>query len=203
MPDLALLDHPSPVLDRLAPMQIFPVPPDSPARGNVETFIAGVFADRYAACVPSYAPNLIALERRGRLVAAAGWRSGANEPLYLERYLDEPVEAAIGRLNGRPVDRARIAEASNLAVTQSGYGVRMILAIAEHLDRHGHEWVVFTATRELVGILGRLGLHPLCLARAEPTRMGAEASAWGSYYETTPIVVAGRIRLALERGHHA
>lgn len=203
MPDPATLDQPSPILDRLAATRLHAIPPDSPARGNVESFIARVFAQRYAARVPSYAPNLVALERRGRLVAAAGWRGGATAPLYLERYLDEPVEAAIGRLNGRPVERARIAEASNLAAIQSGDGVRMILAMAEHLDRHGHEWVVFTATRELVGILGRLGLHPLCLARAEPARMGAEASAWGSYYETTPIVVAGRIRLALERSHHA
>ena len=39
----------------------------------------------------------------------------------------------------------------------------------------------------------------LALAKADPTRLGAAAADWGSYYESAPVVVAGRIRLALER----
>lgn len=174
------------------------VPEASPGRGAAERFIADVFARTYGARVPAFAPDLMVMERHGRLAAAAGWRGAADAPLYLERYLDEPVEVALGRLCGRPIARACVAEACNLAATHSGYGVHMIRTLAEHLDQQGYEWVVFTATSELVGIFGRLGLPPLGLAPARPCRMGADAAAWGRYYDTAPVVVAGRIRLALE-----
>ena len=73
------------------------------------------------------------------------------------------------------------------------------IALAEHLHHRGYEWVVFTATRELIGIFARLGLPLPVVAPADPARLGDGASAWGSYYDTGPIVVAGRIRLAVER----
>nr|WP_265944445.1 thermostable hemolysin [Dechloromonas sp. A34] len=58
---------------------------------------------------------------------------------------------------------------------------------------------VFTATGELIRIFAKLGLPLLALAPADPARLGSEAGAWGSYYETAPVVVAGRIRWAFER----
>jgi hypothetical protein len=76
-----------------------------------------------------------------------------------------------------------------------------MLTLAAHLDRLGFEWVVFTATSELIGILRRLGLPPLALASADPDRLGEKAHQWGSYYATHPVVVAGRIRLALEKAN--
>jgi hypothetical protein len=59
--------------------------------------------------------------------------------------------------------------------------------------------VVFTATQELIRIFTKLGLPLLALAKADPARLGEEAGSWGTYYDTQPIVVAGRIQLALER----
>ena len=75
----------------------------------------------------------------------------------------------------------------------------MILHLARQFVEAGHDWVVFTATQELIGIFAKLGLPLLALAKADPTRLGAAAADWGSYYESAPVVVAGRIRLALER----
>ena len=62
-----------------------------------------------------------------------------------------------------------------------------------------YEWVVFTATRELIGIFRKLGLSLLELAPADPGRLPEPADDWGSYYDSEPIVVAGRVRLALEK----
>ena len=59
--------------------------------------------------------------------------------------------------------------------------------------------MVFTATRELIGIFRKLGLPLLALAPADPARLPEPVDDWGSYYESNPIVVAGRIRLGLER----
>lgn len=167
-------------------------------RERAEGFIADIFAHCYDARVPAIAPDLLTLERQERLLAAAGWRGAADTPLYLERYLDEPIELAIARVAGRPVARARIAEACNLAA-RPGYGVRMVQAMARQLDLEGYEWVAFTATRELVAIFSRMGLPLLALAPAAAHRAGPDAAAWGRYYDTAPVVVAGRIRIALNR----
>jgi hypothetical protein len=51
----------------------------------------------------------------------------------------------------------------------------------------------------LIGIFSRLGLPLLALAKADPTRLGDAAGNWGTYYDTQPIVVAGRLQMALER----
>jgi hypothetical protein len=97
------------------------------------------------------------------------------------------------------VRREHIVEVGHLAAAHRGGSVEVILGLASHLDRLGLEWVVFTATRELVGIFCRLALPLLALAPADPRRLGAQAADWGSYYAGGPVVVAGRIRLALER----
>ena len=171
-----------------------------PRRAAAEDFIRDVFRRRYEAEVPGFAPNLMLLEQAPRIVAAAGWRGAESEALMLEHYLDEPIEHAISRLAGQPVPRGRIVEVGNLAAERPGGSVAVILALAAHLDQLGFEWVAFTATSELIGIFRRLDLPPLALAPADPQRMGAQAQAWGRYYDTRPVVVAGRLRLALEKG---
>lgn len=175
------------------------IPLDSPRRDEVEGFIRAVFACRHDARVASFAPDLMLLEQAGRMTAAAGWRDAAGGGLYLETYLDDPVQVCIERLNAHPVARERIAEVGNLASVTPGGGARMILTLAKHLDRLGYEWVVFTATQELIGIFAKLGLPPLALGVADPSRLGSAARDWGRYYDSQPVVVAGRIRLALER----
>ena len=171
----------------------------SPRRAEAECFIQDVFAAHYGARIASFAPDIMLLEQNGKPCAAAGWRGAASGRLFLESYLDHPAEALISRLAGHDVAREKVVEVGNLAAHQAGGGVRMILTLAAHLDRLGYEWVMFTATRELIGIFAKLGLPPLALAAADPARLGEAARDWGRYYDTRPIVVAGRIRLALEK----
>ncbi len=171
----------------------------SPRRGDAESFIRGVFSRHYGASVPSFAPNLLLLERDERIVAAAGWRPARDDSLFLECYLDEPIEGAVSRLAGHPVPRASIVEVGNLAAERPGGSLDVIATLSDHLHGLGYEWVVFTATRELIGIFARIGLPLPVVARADPVRLGTTAAAWGSYYDRDPIVVAGRIRLAFER----
>ena len=170
----------------------------TPQRGVAETFIAEVVCRHYGAKVKAFAPNLMLLEDHGRIMATAGWRCAGEDRLFLETYLDEPIEAAVARLAGQAVRREAIVEVGNLAADRPGGSVDVILNLARHPDQLGYEWVVFTATRELIGIFRRLGLPPLALALADPARLGPDAADWGSYYDSEPVVVAGRIRLALD-----
>jgi hypothetical protein len=183
---------------RDVPLKVTQTTVGSPRRAEAEAFIRDIFAQHYNAEVPAFAPNLMMIETEQRIIAATGWRCAGSEPLYLENYLDIPIEAAMARLAGQPVQREHIVEVGNLATSKAGASLDVILTLAAHLDQLGYKWVVFTATRTLVGIFSRLRLPLLALAHANPARLGGEAAAWGSYYETEPIVVAGKIRIALE-----
>ena len=172
---------------------------DSERRGEAEHFIRTIFDQRYGARVSVFAPFLLMLEQAGHPVAVAGWRGAATEPLFLENYLDAPIEAILRAQTGQELRREQIVEVGNLASEKAGGSLQVILHLARQFVEAGHEWVVFTATQELIGIFAKLGLPLLALAKADPSRLGVAAADWGSYYESAPVVVAGRIRLALER----
>lgn len=174
----------------------------SPRRDEAEAFIRKIFVRRYNIEAYSFAPNLLLLEQQQRIIAATGWRGANAGELFLERYLDSPIEAAMAQRAGLSVVRERIVEVGNLAAEKPGASIHVILTLARYLNRLGYEWVVFTATRELIRIFTKLGLPLLALAKADPARLGEEAGSWGTYYDTQPIVVAGRILLALERMGH-
>lgn len=187
------------LLAETAEYVITQIDPHSPRRGEIENFIRTVFAKHYGASVAAFAPHLLMLEEDDRIVAAAGWRAASDERLFLESYLDQAIETVMEQILGRPVPRERIVEVGHLAAEKTGGSLPVFGDLALRLDRLGHEWVVFTATRELIGMFARLGLPLLVLGQADPARLGSDARSWGSYYETRPIVVAGRVRQGLDR----
>lgn len=175
------------------------IAPESDRRPEAEAFIKRIFAERYNAHVTTFAPNLVALEQRGRIVAAAGWRSAQTAPLFLERYLDTPIEHAMAHLAPSPIERHHIVEVGHLAAQKPGSSIYLFRALASYLHAEGFAWVASTATQELVGLFARLGLPPLALAAANPERLHGQASNWGSYYDTQPIVAVGKLKAALQR----
>jgi hypothetical protein len=168
------------------------------ARAEVEHFIHGVYRERYGARVQHYAPMLVSLRNADHeIIAAAGYRIADAAPLFLERYLPQPVEALLASATTPLVARARIVEVGHLSASQAGAGKRLIHLMGPHLASLGLEWVVSTLTQELQHLFVRLGITPLALGVADPALLGAAATDWGSYYDHRPVVVAGRIDLAL------
>lgn len=173
---------------------------DHPERAAVERFIRTVYAAHYGADVRQFAPRLVALhDADGEIVAAAGYRPAGGEPLFLERYLPAAVERLLGDAAGQRTERARIAEVGHLAAGRAGEGRRLITLLGPHLALEGFQWVVSTLTEELRHLFLRMGIAPTALGVADPAALGADAAAWGSYYDHRPLVLAGQIDLALLR----
>lgn len=169
----------------------------SPGRQDAERFIAERFQRDYGASLTHFLPVLVTLPSgSGTFDAAAGIAPARDGTLFLERYLDAPVEHAIGRRLGRAVERAAVLEVGNLAAGSAGGGRKMILTLARLLEGHGLEWIAFTATRTLRNSLARLGITAHELAIAERSVLGAEAAAWGRYYDHDPRVVACSLQAA-------
>ena len=166
-------------------------------RAETQAFVQRIYADRFGAQVTAFAPVLLALRDAGsgELLAAAGYRRASEGPLFLERYLDAPVEHLLAP-HGAAV-RSGVFEVGHLAAARSGEGRRLIFMMGTHLAQQGAQWVVSTLTQELRHLFVRLGVTPLALGRADPAALGDDASQWGRYYEHRPVVLAGQLQQAL------
>lgn len=170
------------------------VPPGHPERASLEAFIAAEFSRVYGASLQHFCHTLAGRrDSAGRWVAALGYTLAGEGALFLEQYLDTPVETEIGARTGRPVARTGIVEVGNLASTDAGAARALIVAMTHQLHCQGLVWVTFTATRALLNSFARLRLAPSVLADADPARLGQAQGAWGSYYATHPQVMFGNI----------
>lgn len=138
---------------------------------------------------PSFS-QYVATGREPDRLAALGYRRASEGRLFLERYLDTPVEAALGSAFGRAIPRSAIVEIGNFAADNALVMLELWGAVANDLAADS-EIAVATLTEPLRRIFGRVGVPfvPLCSAR--PERLGGCAAEWGSYYRQDPRVCAG------------
>ncbi|HET9694542.1 MAG TPA: thermostable hemolysin [Steroidobacteraceae bacterium] len=175
------------------------VAPGDAARVELERYVRAAFQARHGAVVRSFMPTLLAFrDRSGVLRGVAGVRGAHEERLYLEQYLDRPVEQALAvalasQGIGR-VARHEIAEVGNLAGASCRAAVRMVAHVPAWLMSQRYAWIVFTATSALRQILAGFGAPLVELARADGGSVAAASDEWGRYYETDPRVYAGRLR---------
>jgi hypothetical protein len=141
--------------------------------------------------VRNFMPTLLSWREGPGQLGVVGVRSALDEPLYLEQYLDSPIEHALADRTGRQVSRARIVEVGHLATRNCLTAARIAAALPRYLLELEYEWIVFTGTRTVRGILQRLGapLHELGVASAEC--VSTTRDSWGRYYDADPRVYAG------------
>ncbi len=164
-------------------------------RAAVEAFIGQHFAESFGSRVEAFMPRLFSLSNReGEICGAFGLRSG-NRKLFLEQYLDAPIDRIIAGHVGTRVERRAIVEVGHFSGAFPGAVRVMIGLLNERLHREGFEWVVFTGTTALRNAFSRLGLAPVDIQAATIDRLPPEErAAWGSYYEHAPRVLAGSVR---------
>ncbi|MCS3471554.1 hypothetical protein M2401_005318 [Pseudomonas sp. JUb42] len=166
-----------------------------PLRDEFEAFIQHRFRKAHNAEIRQFMPELFGLsDGAGTLCAVAGVRLAASGALFLENYLDEPIERVIEAAACRPVDRPGIVEVGNLAASNLGSARLSIITVTWLLAMGGLEWVAFTGNASLVNSFNRLGLRPVTLCAADSMRLGEDRHAWGSYYDSQPSVHVGDIR---------
>lgn len=161
-------------------------------RPEVEAFIAEVFYRAYRANIKNFMPKLIALrDQEHNLMAAFGMREASDSPLFLEQYLDEPIEAIISRSFDQTILRSEITEIGNLAVANPRNSGILISHVIQHSLAANVQWCVATAHHTLQNGLIKGGVDVRPLQTVEPQRLPEdELVKWGSYYEQTPQIIA-------------
>ena len=162
-----------------------------------ECFISASFRRPYGAHLGSFYPDIMVLRHGGELVAACGLRHAQAGRIFLERYLDGPIEAVLSGAIGECVERPSIVEVGNLAVIAAGNARDLIGRLTCHLQQGGTAWAVFSAVPALRNSFRRLGIPLVQLAPAARERLApAERAEWGTYYDNAPVVTAVRVSAA-------
>lgn len=168
---------------------------DHPRRAEFERFIEARFEQAFGARVLRHYPLVTALcAEDGSILAAAGVRFAEDEPLFLERYLDAPIEQAVAEAFERPVARDSVVEIGSLASDTPAASLQLFSALSAWLaSERGRRFAVATARPDLQRLLGRAGFELRAMGEADPARLGDGARDWGSYYDRTPQVFVGEI----------
>jgi hypothetical protein len=143
-------------------------------------------------------PSYLCLERAGTLIAVCGYRS-ALDSLFLEQYLDAPVEQLISDRLEIPATRDGIVEIGGFAVLRRALALPFIAALAPIFQQKGFSYAVCTATLPVRQCLRALSIPTVMLGKADPHRLRAGLTDWGDYYRNRPAVIAGSIDATLER----
>lgn len=124
--------------------------------------------------------------------ALLGYRRASQAPLFLEAYLDRPVEHVLGQVLGRPVRRDQIVELGNLVACNPWAMIELWGSAANDLGGTS-EVAVATLTAGLRSMFARVGIRLIELARARAEALGQDGTTWGRYYDNDPRVCAGMI----------
>jgi hypothetical protein len=128
--------------------------------------------------------------------AALGFRLASEERLFLEDYLDVPVEVAVSRALDRLVCRSVIVEIGAHASERN----RATIDLWAHTARHLHavaDVAVAVLTAPLRSMFARLSIDIVEICDADPALLRCRDQDWGSYYDLDPKVCAGWIAPAL------
>jgi hypothetical protein len=166
--------------------------PDAPDRQELEQFIRDVFHRSYGANIKRFMPQLMNLrDSSGNLLAVCGLRNAGDGSLFLESYLDAPVETVISCRTGNEVARGDIVEIGNLAVAEPGAVRQLLASVSAYLHGTNTQWAVFTAIPALRNSMLKLNMPLVILASADISKIeAAERPGWGSYYDKSPQVLA-------------
>ncbi|MDX8405458.1 MAG: thermostable hemolysin [Mariprofundus sp.] len=169
---------------------------NDPEWEQVTTFIQDTYRRAYGADVDSFMPQMMrACDAAGEYRAVMGYRDAGKEPLFLEYYLDEPIEKAISRYLGYPVERSTIVEVGNLAEATPGDARLAIIGATAYMSACGFRWVAFTGVTRMRNVFRKLGLDTRELMVADESRLPPEEVAkWGAYYQGNPVVCFADIK---------
>jgi len=75
--------------------------PHPEERLRVEAFVEATYARAYGSRISAHYPTLMSVQdHTGRIYAVVGFRFARESALFLEQYLDQPVETAIAAARG-------------------------------------------------------------------------------------------------------
>ena len=172
---------------------------NSTHRQLAESCIRDRFEESYGANVQQFLSHLLTMHCPSGLSGVSGLSLAAQETLFLEQYLELPIEDELAKVLGREVDRNSIVEVGNLVAITRGASLALFIVLASSLSRAGHKHMVFTATESLRSKFSKLGFKTTFINEADPDSLRPDAmDSWGNYYKSRPQVLVGSLDAAVQ-----
>lgn len=168
-----------------------------PQRASLEQFIQQGFAHSYQAQVQQFMPHLLALSDGQHWQATLGIRHAACQPLFVEHYIDSAMEQHLEQ-HGIHCPRSELLEIGHLYSVNRRATLMLFVLLASLTEHLQASHLVCCATPAVQLLLRSGGLEIVDLGIADSTRLGADASLWGSYYQSAPHL----IYLNLQHAYH-
>ena len=185
---------------KLTPALVSITTHDSPERDAVERFLENEFSRAYMANITQHYPTLMSVQDEDRnILGALGFRYADQETLFLETYLDAPVEQLVSSAYEKQILRREIVEVGSLASHGNGSSIFLFTALTAYMTYQGLNYITVTATDFLHRYFTMLGLHSFTLGVADQSRLPDGGASWGSYYDTSPRILAGSIMPSYEK----
>jgi hypothetical protein len=171
-------------------------------RRELEHYVHRRYQEIHGADIREFMPDLLTLRGTGNdVLGVLGFRLATQGPLFLEAYLDSPIETVLRQRLGIEVERSMIVEVGNLASSAPG-GARWLISLSTALFMGlGLRWAVLTATPALLNSFAKLGVAFVPLAAAAKERIADADKHWGNYYDAAPVVVASDVSQAFHTLH--
>ncbi len=164
-------------------------------RAACERFVQQRFQAVYRANIQQFLPYFLAImDQDQHCQAVVGLRVAGEPPLFLEQYLDQPIQHIISEKTGKTFMRPQVVEVGNLSGIHHGSSRIIITFLTWFLAHHHYQWVAFTGHHHLINSFKKLGLSPLALQDADPNRLDHNRDQWGNYYAFEPHVFAADVK---------
>lgn len=157
----------------------------------IQSLIRSRYGAIHGATPTSDYPDYLCVANDDTPKAVLGLRRAESATLFLERYLDAPIEQVLGAWLARPVPRARIVEIGCHASQHCRATIALWREAAETLSDEA-DVAVAVLTRPLRAMFARLALPLEVIAPASRDAVD-DPAAWGRYYDSDPRVCAGSI----------
>lgn len=165
-----------------------------PERQRVADFIKAIYEKNYNADIHVDYPFLMSINNNDdNILAALGFRYAENHSLFLEHYIDKPIENILG------CPRHEIVEIGNLASAGQGALNLLFAAAASYLNSRYIHYAAITGTDSLHRYFKNMGFNPSKIGNADIASVQKDGQSWGSYYDTQPRVLVGSIETAVNR----
>ena len=161
-------------------------------------FTKDQYEARFGCTLTEFYPNTVSVYEDGVLTAVAGFRGAGTGKLFLEQYLETPIEQCIWAKFTPPAERHEIVELGGFAATSRRAALPLMIYLAPALYELGYKKLVCTANKPIQMCLRTLGLDPIFVADADQGKLKTSDEDWGTYYNGQPQVFTGDIEAGIE-----
>jgi len=162
-------------------------------RADLESRIRAGFGQHFQACIEGFMPDLAVYRHASGAEGVIGIRDAGTEALFLESYLERPIELAVSRFAGAGAGRGQIVEVGQFVVSDREIVPDFFRDLVPFLQSQGYDWVCFTGTNRIRALLSRIGFEGRPVAAATRDRVAPSGDDWGSYYDFEPVVILGKL----------